>query len=173
MLKNKYFYRKGFSDMVGGYLVPYDNLWGLNLRQIELCLGFQQKRLSEGAAILKLNNLPELHELNSMGNASIPQHKYPIDKFENKTINGIPPKFESVNSLQQDLDEYYYEKLKNSNNPYLIKIISLKDINPHATRDENFPMGNENVRQFRLKKNIYKPATVINIIEDYANGRFI
>ena len=155
MLKNRYFYRKGFHDSVGGFIVPKEFINGSSLMAIERILGFKQGRLKQGAAFAELYSLPNLDELEYYGDTRVPGHRF--EERRNKNISS------------NDLSNAAYNYLQT--NTKLIKVIPLKDENPLLSEDQNWPSGN-GAMQYKLKMGILKPATIISVVEDYPFGVF-
>jgi len=152
-LKNKYFYRKNFQCNVRGFIVPREFIANQSLAQLEHSLGFAKGRLDQGAAFAQLNLMPAAAELEYFGDTSAPEHS-----FEQKRNKGIS---------KTDLSNAAYQYLRPGTK--LIKVIPLKDHDPLATMDQNWPAG-KGAMQFKLK--VIKPAVIIDVIENYPHGIF-
>lgn len=160
MLKNRYFYRKNFQCFVQGFIVPKEHISDCNLAQLESILGFVKGRLKQGAAFAQLYELPAQHELEYFGSTQTPAHHWNENR-ENLSNLG-------VDVIEHNrLNEAAYHYLNPASK--LIKVIPLKDHDPMLSEDENWPSG-IGAMQYRLK--VKKPAVIIEVIEDYPNGKF-
>ncbi len=160
MLKNRYFYRKNFECFIRGFIVPKEFISGRTLAELERILGFKQGRLKQGAAFAKLFNLPDKHELAYFGSTETAAHHF-AERREELRNQGV----DVIGHHQLNEASYHYLNASTQ----LIKVIPLKDHNPLLSEDENWPSG-AGAMQYKLV--VTKPAMIIDVIEDYPNGKF-
>ncbi len=160
MLKNPYFYRKNFQCFVKGFIVPKEYIGNCTLADLERILGFRRERLKQGAAFAQLYTLPAMEELEYFGSTATPSHRWEERRADlsNRNIEVIS---------QSRLINAAYRYLNPSTK--LIKVIPLKDHNPMLSEDQNWPRG-IGAMQYKLIRK--KAAFIIDVIEDYPNGKF-
>jgi len=155
MLLNKYFYRKNFSDLVEGFVVPKIFIVGQTLSSIEKILGFERGRLKQGAAFAELYSLPGADELEYYGDTRVPEHRF--EERRTKDLGRTELSYAAYYSLRPDSK--------------LIKVIPLTNPNPLIDMDKNWPSGN-GAMQFKIKQGLKKEARIIAVIENYPDGIF-
>ena len=138
--------------MISGCIVPYDQINGMSLAELETTLGFTKGRLDRGAAFAQLHSIPLPGEIDYYGDTRSATHNF--NKVRNQAIS------------HADLSQAAYNFFQPSTR--LIKVIALKNDNPLVDDDTNYPKGH-GAMQFKLK--VPKPATIIKLIENYPHGR--
>lgn len=133
---------------VAGFITREISIKGRSLREIEDILGFHSGRLSGGAAIAVLLQVPQLHQFDLAGYTQVADHR--IDR--NKMLQGLD---------ENKLKSLVADRFTTQGIDRLVKVIPFTRHNPSMTNEEQYPPG-QGVPQWKLKQEI--PAQVVSLL---------
>jgi hypothetical protein len=134
---------------VKGCITQERYIKGKTLPELERLLGFNQGRLSNGAVVAVLIQMPTEQQFDLLGYSQVAEHR-----FNGDAVSGL-----DVNKLKQLVLKETFTLVGNKR---LVKVIANTPHNPELTNEQQYPPG-EGVPQWKLTSRV--SARVVDIVK--------
>ena len=153
---------------LGGFVTKQSSIQQKTLSEIEGILGYYRGRLSQGAAILVAQTLPEIDDFYIQGTAEVPSHRI-YDQLGNLNF----PKNQKEANRYTKLKKATRSEWSTHGHNSLVKVIPNIEHITTLIPDLQYPPGGK-VPQWEVNKNAQVEFRVIAIFtdKDYPNKTF-